>query len=323
MAPDKFSYGTEGELRIIDRLDEFILELDISKMTLVNPETKNKIRVSTALTYDKSHPAYKLAKQMVGGKKSTGDTADDYFKNLDAKNSGNTIDDFIKKMQADFAANPPTLGRSRHRELGNIETGRALLSRVTAPKTFETLPFEQKISMLLASQDGIKSEATKPITSAWDDYAGAGYMKINSHLRWKQPASDAVKNRVRLLDTLFKSESAKLKQPIIVYRGISSKGLMKKLIANRHDTFVDDGFVSTSISKTVSEAFASKSDFSARMKIVVPKGKRAIYLRGLEIGHLKEHEVALPRGTRFKIVDFKRLKTKHGKTIFEVIAEVV
>jgi hypothetical protein len=38
---------------------------DLMKRTINNPNTGNKIQVSTALQYDKNHPVYKLAQQML------------------------------------------------------------------------------------------------------------------------------------------------------------------------------------------------------------------------------------------------------------------
>lgn len=273
---DKFSYTDPEDVQVVGDSSELTEASRYDKMTLVNPETKNKIRVSTALKYDKSTPAYKLAASIV------------------------------KKHRAPE------------------EKRIAQQVKQIVPSKFERLPFSKKHAVLNYTQKPLEKKLDRRKRAALNNYVGDGYVRINEYLRKETPASPLVKERIKLLDDVFKQPETVLKHSIVVHRGIRSPKLIKKLIENRRSVFVDNGFISTSLSEGLASDFTKYHDFSAQLKIVVPKGKRALYLQAVGEGLSHEHEVLLPRASRFKIIKFvRRDVTRYHDTKFEIIAQLV
>tara|TARA_Y100000310_G_scaffold315722_2_gene366578 strand:+ start:5862 stop:9002 length:3141 start_codon:yes stop_codon:yes gene_type:complete len=123
-----------------------------------------------------------------------------------------------------------------------------------------------------------------------------------------------------------------------VYRGINktNKILGIKNIKNAvGKTLTDDGFMSTSVGRKEAENFAGRDDDSALIKIVIPKGHKAISMSELgmkpsneDFGmgdpddddeddflaamYESEQEVLLPRRTALKITRVEKNPNKHG-----------
>ena len=142
---------------------------------------------------------------------------------------------------------------------------------------------------------------------AWD---------MNSYLRkgqsWTGPEwfEGQLKKHVAALDSLM-SKSV-VNQNLTVFRGLKfydSEQFDSFLDGLKNDILVDDGFVSTSTLKDISQGFM-EGEKSALMVIEVPKGSHALWVPGLGAGK-DERELILPRSSRFKVLDIT--KDKNGR----------
>lgn len=132
---------------------------------------------------------------------------------------------------------------------------------------------------------------------AIDEYVvGEGYQGINESLRSDGPLTPAI----AALDAAL--AKAVVPEAMIVYRAVRGNAVAFKV----GDVVIDNGFMSTSITKRGAEKWAAQSDNSAILRIHVPKGANAAYVNA-SIGDdsSEETELLLPRGGRLKIVGIK------------------
>ena len=128
-------------------------------------------------------------------------------------------------------------------------------------------------------------------------YTGSGAYPLNSELREKGDLTPEHARARDMIDSAFSKVPA-LDHTVKVYRGVDNK-IYEKL--KSADSFVDDGFVSTS------RALYGAKSFNV-LEILVPRGTKALFL-GNATDYLDEGEVLLPRGTRFK---------NKGKDLWEI-----
>ncbi|MGG5343942.1 ADP-ribosyltransferase [Enterococcus sp. AZ192] len=105
---------------------------------------------------------------------------------------------------------------------------------------------------------------------------------------------------INLLDEMF--QDRKCKQPIITYRKFDSKKLLNLVIGG---TFIDKGFVSTSIDKD-SLKNVLHSDvlkYDAIAKIMVPIDTSCVFIG--DIFNRKETELLLNRGLEYKLISME------------------
>lgn len=122
------------------------------------------------------------------------------------------------------------------------------------------------------------------------------YIKINRHLRDGDDPTPATRAAVKGLDNAINKGS--VPQNTLVYRGLPAN-----LIGKEGSVFQDNGFVSTSLNSKVAGNFATSKNVIAEIR--VPKGSKGAYMDSLKTDLSKqqpEHELILPRGSRFKIV---------------------
>ena len=134
-------------------------------------------------------------------------------------------------------------------------------------------------------------------------YAGSGYSTINNGLRRNDGDIEKVqqKKAVAALDKAM--QRGAVPEDTVVYRGVKTQAMVSKLKVG--DEFQDHGFVSTSLHKKVGEKFGKE----AVIEITVPKGAKAIAFDSVFTGgHMGEHELLLPRGSKFKVTDVSRRK---------------
>jgi hypothetical protein len=151
----------------------------------------------------------------------------------------------------------------------------------------DLLPKYEKWSDSL-SEDEIKS---------LKDYTGAKYEEINKSLRSDGDITDNIKNIDSALNT------SEIPHNLITYRGIDNKELYNAIKSGNlsvGDVLEDKGFVSTSPRFGVSQQFLLKK--SILLKIKCYAGSKGGYLipQKLSLTH-NEHEILLPRNSKFKI----------------------
>ena len=143
----------------------------------------------------------------------------------------------------------------------------------------------------------------KPLTDQEKDaleyYAARGYGDMNAFLRgkkssyWNEGDYGRMYALTQRLDGIFKRVSAP--EGYVVYRTAPTDKLLQKAVGS---TFVDEGFVSTTISRDFGYGFD--------MAIRIPKGSKALYTD--PFNQESEGEVLIGRGSKFKVlaVDRKR-----------------
>jgi SPP1 gp7 family putative phage head morphogenesis protein len=137
---------------------------------------------------------------------------------------------------------------------------------------------------------------------ALDLYTRSGYVPINKHLRHGAAASDEDKSTIRELDGLFDLVPA-LERPIEVHRGFRDADTVFGASGSKvGETFVDKAFASSTTDRSITVGFTHGPTPGVVTKIHVPAGRKAIrpsvsldYFAG-------EHEVLLPRETRFRVI---------------------
>lgn len=151
-------------------------------------------------------------------------------------------------------------------------------------------------------RDLYKTMLTKPETGAEKTsigvYSGNGYSAINGYLRGTNPASALTKQNIGNIDAVL--ARSRMPEDTVVYRGIKPPFSKEILAAKVGSTISDPGYVSTSLKGDTSKAFATPE--GVVLKMLLPKGNSAYVMNGRGASHYpKEHEVLLPRGSRFRV----------------------
>lgn len=96
---------------------------------------------------------------------------------------------------------------------------------------------------------------------------------------------------------------AALPEDIVAYRGVSMHGLVR-ISKYEGGTFIDRGYMSTSIRKRVASDFGGYVDDGswALLEVRLPKGSSALALDGLGLDSGSETEVLVHRNAKFKVV---------------------
>ena len=137
-------------------------------------------------------------------------------------------------------------------------------------------------------------------------YAGSTFSRVNNGLRANAGDIEKVqaKKTVAALDKAI--QRGTVPEDVVVYRGINSSTLANKFSVG--DEFQDHGFVSTSLDKKIGEKFGKE----AVLEITVPKDAKALAFDSIyKGGHMDEHELLLPRGSKFRVTDVSRRKGKY------------
>lgn len=144
------------------------------------------------------------------------------------------------------------------------------------------------------------------------DYQSVGYSEINEYLRGQRGSiTESGKKSLEGVDSAVRHP---IPEDIIVYRGCAPDWVLEQTGATdpqRLEGLVvhDNGFMSTSLARIVSEKFISGKDDQFLFRIRVPQGTRAAFMgHGFSpvLGPL-EVEVLLPRGTKLRIIETKRI----------------
>lgn len=138
-------------------------------------------------------------------------------------------------------------------------------------------------------------------------YTGDGYRSVNSRLR-NQPVkigSDIEAKQIQAgLDKSFENAPT-VPRNMVVYRGID-RDAIKGLKPG--DSFIDKGFVSTTIKGT------GEFKGGAKLEIRVPKGSKGIYVASIS-KYKSEREMLLNRGSKFKVIE----QRPNGGLLLELI----
>jgi hypothetical protein len=168
------------------------------------------------------------------------------------------------------------------------------------------------------------SEATKRMSpkdlKTVDVYAGGRFSNVNDGLRGTSKMDDVDKAIVKGLDeAVAKSESP---EEVMVFRGAQEVGFLGDPSNLVGKTLLEKGYTSTSLMEEVANGFAYSrgEQDDARFEIKIPKGAKMLSVDSL-LGDrsLSQHEMILPRGSRFKVTGATPKTLKGTKKKFWVI----
>jgi hypothetical protein len=161
--------------------------------------------------------------------------------------------------------------------------------------------------------------ATTPLTkeerSALDGYSGAYFREINETLRgntsvWTDLTPAQLKAETRQIDAAINKGT--LTAETTLYRGTSFDALGGGIPAIG-TTLSDKGFLSTSRSSSIAEAFVNMGSNKVMLKITAPRGTKGADVSHHVGGH--EQEILLGRNTKLRVTG---TSTSGGRTIVEV-----
>ena len=177
-------------------------------------------------------------------------------------------------------------------------------------------------------EDPISSEFNSRITMSEREailsYTGTEYDKINKSLRTGKKLDKQNELTVKEMDSAL-AKAVPLKEDIIVYRYFGDKSGDRIFTAdNVGKSWVEPGFSSTGIAPRFGEPTNGTISI-ARIKI--PKGSKVAFVEDLSISK-GEHEVILPRGAKFKVIDKFSKPSKspfvsEGSSKSDVMAQIV
>jgi hypothetical protein len=322
----KFSYTKRGQIKfkprkkheskLADLAKSILLEIELDKMAVVNPQTKNKIKVTSALKYPKEHPAHKAAVALLKKKKVTVPSGDE----LKYKKPGTQGTLFNLEPFEDPA-------KAYKRDL-------------------ESAIRDEDAEELLKKQYSFLEHVDGEVKESIEKYTGIGYRYMNAFLRgdvnlahdyiiddnlvdtsdeyWTEDADAIIDENIKYLDFAFEDKATTLQDNILVYRGIDSIDVLEDFTeAGIGSEFSDDGFVSTSVLERVADKFTG----NGMLKIIAKRGTKAIYPDGASLGAKNgtggERELILQRGMSFRILEINRKKISKYREITEIVCETV
>lgn len=162
------------------------------------------------------------------------------------------------------------------------------------------------------------SKLSRDEQNALDNYAGAGYRRINDKLRFGTGFSSITEEQIIHIDSAM-SKSA-LTEDVVVYRGMKTAHLFP---LKEGTEFIDKSYVSTTLKPEKANHFARLQDGpTAIVKIIVPAGTNVAIPAGRLTHNGKlydEAEILLPRGQRFKFKSFTMKDDGPSLAVVELI----
>jgi hypothetical protein len=202
---------------------------------------------------------------------------------------------------------------------GHVEVGPAGATGRDLPPMLREGPMDTSTAkadkVALAAQPTLSAQEQQ----ALDFYTGDGYGPINRSLRHDGDPTVALKGArfkrhadgsmtaggaTKTLDGAF-ARAKPLSEPVDVIRATrGGRGVLSSVRPG--DVITDKGYVSATTSRMIAESrFTADRATSIVMKIHVPAGMRVLHVGA------DEHEVVLPHGTRFRVLDrgvYERVK---------------
>lgn len=199
-------------------------------------------------------------------------------------------------------------------------------SGIGAPRRFSS--DSDMVEFGIESYSRWKDGLTSKELSALNDYVSDS-SAINDYLRdGTGPA--ALANQVKSIDSAL--NKASLPENLTVYRGVgdgylgmdfSSESSVRAMVGK---TFTDKGYMSTSLSREVSEIYGGNRRGGAVLKINAKKGSHGAYTDFVESSarQLREYaadgdtgniEYTFKRGSSIKITGFNRRRSSSGREI--------
>lgn len=179
------------------------------------------------------------------------------------------------------------------------------------PSAQEAMLGKSKAS-LLKGQEKWRTELSREEKTAISDYTSELYEDINESLR-KGAVPSGLKSTIQTLDRAIAKST--IPHDVTLFRGVQSRRLLDKAVANGSPSFTDLGFSSTSISHNTAAGFTPE-DRPVMLAIRVKKGQKGAFLGKNLSAEPAENEVLLPRNARFTITgkSVKKINASGGRS---------
>jgi hypothetical protein len=181
----------------------------------------------------------------------------------------------------------------------------------------------QKISDKIAQAQDLQLSKNIEYSEARGDqvgnYTGSGYVEINKNLRSGGPTTDAIYSK---MDKVI-NESPEIPRGTVMYRGVGEHSAQRMMSMKPGDTCDDKAYQSFSTSPRVASTFTSYTETKGKRDAVIIRAVVDGKQRGFVVGHA-EHEVIMPRGTKWKVVSNNAVTTgvNAGKVTTHMITVV-
>ena len=159
-----------------------------------------------------------------------------------------------------------------------------------------------------AKHNAVIDALSEKETSAVETYTGSSYHAMNALLRGKSTESYGVEKHIQNLQTALQKSTVG-PPPILLYRGIGGKTGDRLIeMANSGKiigtTIEDQGFVSTSISKSLAAGWGQ-----ILIHTRAPETAKGLFVKKIS-SHKGEDEVVLPPNAKFLVTGVKKVHTK-------------
>lgn len=154
------------------------------------------------------------------------------------------------------------------------------------------------------------SDEEKRQTAYWTTYGDAD--SVNGDIRRGQPSEKTAKMMQHIDAAIAKERTT---ADLTVYRAMAGTTRYDTKPGNMETVddglpigsiITDPGFVSTTADYDSATVFAKLARDPVIMKIRIPKGSNALHLHPGRTAHPREHEILLPRGSRFRVISRTR-----------------
>ena len=165
---------------------------------------------------------------------------------------------------------------------------------------------------------------TPDISASMSAYVSSWHTSINDALREGIELAEAparVQTRVANLDRMFKLQEA-LEEPITLYRMAE----LKFYDGQPGTSWLEPGFMSTSLNPKVAAGFAGVGDEAVFLEIRIPKGAKVAGVNpitgegALDAG---EAEVLIARGAQFRVISSEMEKVPGAGIVRKMIVELI
>lgn len=202
-------------------------------------------------------------------------------------------------------------------EVKNVPEGfnqwiRSNRSRIDKANERGTLPY------FLRDNRSFMNEDKLIYISSVKKYTGSYYLRINQYLRGQRKQLDDEASKV--IPDISKYISLSDKYEGVSYRGIvADKNVFESFTSlKKGDTFIEKGFMSTSLDKLVAEDFADGTQYKIIFEI---KGKNGVDISSISEMQ-EEKEVLFDKSSKFKITKISKSVKKAYGNIYIVMEEI-
>ena len=168
------------------------------------------------------------------------------------------------------------------------------LMTVPYSQSSETKAMEFGLNQINNADTNTLLKDNEEVYNAVYDYMNEGYKVVNEYYHKNKLPHGFTQNFVdNMVDAIDEACENEIQSDIVVYRSMKVKDL------DIGDEFIDQGYVSTSLDRSIASSF----QHGMLARIYVPKGSYGLFLGNVPSGGRQEWEVLLARQTKFRVLN--------------------